>query len=272
MKKNTRIVINSIGKKLSKNSNLIIIHGFTSAGLNIKVLIDSGAEANVLSEKIYKQMNQPKVNTDFSLSTAQGDALPVLGSINMNLSLGDEIFEVKTLITPILHNNFDLILGLPFLTENKTQICTTPNQTPKFYINDKVIPLIKENKNQKINIFTIKQEGLGCQEIVSTTQKLKIPARTTGCIRISVPPNQQLLNRLIFFEPFLQGDDKGLMRKHLVFEPGIIELKSKRGKYHAYIVYYNNSYNTLNLPKGQKIGFLSVVTQPENPDKKALII
>ena len=65
MKKNTRIVINSIGKKLSKNSNLIIIHGFTSAGLNIKVLIDSGAEANVLSEKIFKKMNQPKVNTDF---------------------------------------------------------------------------------------------------------------------------------------------------------------------------------------------------------------
>ena len=269
MKRNTKIVINSIGKKLSKNSNLIIIHGFTSAGLNIKVLIDSGAEANVLSEKIFKKMNQPKVNTDFSLSTAQGDALPVLGSINMNLSLGDEIFEIETLITPILHNNFDLILGLPFLTENKTQICTTPNQTPKFYINNKVIPLIKETKNQKINIFTIKQEALGCQEIVSTTRKLKLPARTTGCIRISIPPNQQLLNRLIFFEPFLQGDDKGLMKKHLIFEPGIIELRIKRGKYHTYIVYYNNSYNTLNLPKGQKIGFLSVVTEPDNPGKNS---
>lgn len=198
-KTKSKLGIHSIGAKLNNNSNLIIVKGFTSGGQNLRVLIDSGAEANVVSREVFKKMNQPKVHTDYSLSTAQGERLEILGLVNMELSLGDEIYTVETLITPLLHNNFDLILGLPFLTKNETQISTNPHKTPKFCINKKVIPLIQESKNNKINIFTIVQEAEGCQEIVSTTRKLKLPSRTAGCIRISIPPNQQLLNRLVFF-------------------------------------------------------------------------
>ena len=48
----------------------------------------------------------------------------------------------------------------------------------------------------------------------------------------------------------------------MIFEPGIIELRSRKGRFFAYIVYYNNSYNTLNLAKDQKVGYLTVVSEP----------
>ena len=91
-------------------------------GKMIPLLVDTGASATILSEKVVKSLN-PDVKispVNINLVTATGDKQPFLGECEVLLKLGDLQFKQKVLIADI-HN--DGILGTDFYSENLVSIC-----------------------------------------------------------------------------------------------------------------------------------------------------
>ncbi len=84
--------------------------------IQVNFLVDSGASANLLSDKIYDELKckTPLVPTKVQLYGASGTRIPVLGETQLILTLGKVQIETKFLVAKL--NNLDGILGIKFLS------------------------------------------------------------------------------------------------------------------------------------------------------------
>ena len=71
----------------SKKNDLVIIEGCSEGGKNLRILIDSGSQANLISEKTVLALNKKVNKSDIRLVTAQGAEFTVCGQANLNLDI-----------------------------------------------------------------------------------------------------------------------------------------------------------------------------------------
>ena len=87
----------------TKVSDLVIIK--CHAGTNrkpLRVLIDSGAQANVMSLKAVKNLQLELRASDIKLVSAQKEKLDVEGETEMDLIIANNQYNVKVVATPVL--------------------------------------------------------------------------------------------------------------------------------------------------------------------------
>jgi hypothetical protein len=112
------------------DDQLVIFHG-EAAGVNVKILLDSGASRNFASRDFVRRAN---------IATSMGDRLRVRqanGQIiatdlraDLNIHIGDAKFEEQFVITDLgagVDHPYDLILGKPWLTRHNPTVDWTTN-------------------------------------------------------------------------------------------------------------------------------------------------
>ena len=158
--KKRRLIISNIqnGSSSSKNSDLVILKSLAGERRQpLRVLIDSGAQANIITQKAAQKLNIKLTYSDAKLVSAQKELLEVVGESEVDLFLGNNKYTVTVVVTPVLMDAADVILGMGFLNTHKTQLLTTPGKSPKFCIDAQSIPIVKEKDFRGINIFSIKK-------------------------------------------------------------------------------------------------------------------
>ena len=126
-----------------KDSNLIVINGLSEGGHSLRLLVDTAAEAQVISQEAVERLGKEVSPSDCQLVSAQGDNLEVSGVTSLKLEIGTKHYEFDTLVTPVLCGSYDIIVGINFLKHYNTSITTTPGANPKFHIDGVSIPLVR---------------------------------------------------------------------------------------------------------------------------------
>ena len=136
-------------------------------------LIDTGAFYSCVSLSFVKRLRLESHITPVSkhrrLFTADGKPMHVLGTVNLTLDIQD--FEIPVTFCVLPRLQFDVILGVQFLTQTKANI-DMECQTLTFY-ND----LVKTGISNKSDT------------VVRTTEAILIPPKSECVIPVMVPPH-----------------------------------------------------------------------------------
>ena len=86
------------------------------SGREIRVLLDSGASANFISDKIVHELALPtaSISSPLTVRVADGRTSVVQSNVTTDLSVGSLHFRVTCLPTELYH--YDVVLGKPWLT------------------------------------------------------------------------------------------------------------------------------------------------------------
>jgi hypothetical protein len=86
------------------------------SGREIRVLLDSGASANFISDKIVHELALPtaSISSPVTVRVADGRTSVVQSNVTTDLSVGSLHFRVTCLPTELYH--YDVVLGKPWLT------------------------------------------------------------------------------------------------------------------------------------------------------------
>jgi hypothetical protein len=86
------------------------------AGREVRVLLDSGASANFVSDTLLRELSLPTtpISSSVSVRVADGRTSIVQSSVTTDLSVGTLQFGVTCLPTELYH--YDVVLGKPWLT------------------------------------------------------------------------------------------------------------------------------------------------------------
>ena len=67
------------------NNDLIIVEGCSEGGKQLRVLIDHGSQAELISKSAAQELRKTIVSSDMKLATAQGASLKISGQVNLDL-------------------------------------------------------------------------------------------------------------------------------------------------------------------------------------------
>ena len=233
----------------------------------LRILIDNASQAELISEKVAKELSKEITSSNIKLATAQGASLEIKGQVKLDLSIGGHKSEVITQVVSQLSPVYDAILGIGWLNQHDTSLKTKKGHTPIFCIDDTEIPIIQNRKEKGLtvlNVENITPEIIDFAKAASTTF---IKPRSKGFMKVAIPYNNKLLgDSLVYFEPMpksteyydVYGDnesDSDLFELHR----GIVKIKSTgNNKLYCHIAYSNLGTTTKTFNKGQKLGFLSL--------------
>ena len=80
-------------------------------------MLDSGADINVISEQMVKNLSYRKTKTDKQFITAvDNQQVPILFSIFLNIEIGGYMFNIKYYVVSDLYPN--IIVGFEFLKKH----------------------------------------------------------------------------------------------------------------------------------------------------------
>ena len=157
--KRVREHITTISTALNKSGLILIKSHLRASKQPLRIMIDSGAQCSVASKKAIDLTSNTIRPSAAKLVDAQGEIIEILGETDIELFLGEDPYQVTVVVTPVLMDAADIILGMSFLNKNKTALYTQPGQSPKFILNDKVIPLIREGDYKGYHVYAIKHIG-----------------------------------------------------------------------------------------------------------------
>ena len=259
--KRRREIVNNVNKERS-DSDLVIIKGFVGSNNQpLRVLIDSAAQAEIITKQGAEKLNSLIEPSDTRLVSAQGNALEVCGETQLTLNFAGKPYHTRAVVTPVLNEACDIILGISFLNKNNTSLVTQPGRSPKFVIDGNEIPVLREKSKNGLNVFTVKDQGEDIVEWVRASKPELIPPRSMGVIKIKVPYNEKFMSNLVNFHPLT--DDDPLTRdeseEDFDMREGLIKVRvSGNGKCYGYIGYVNHSSISKEIKAGELLGGLSV--------------
>ena len=73
----------------SVNTDLVIVEGCLAGDMKIKVLIDNGSQANLVSKHTAQSLGKTLKPSTVRLAAAQGTDMQVMGEIDLDLSIGN---------------------------------------------------------------------------------------------------------------------------------------------------------------------------------------
>ena len=270
--KRRREIVNNVNKERS-DSDLVMIKGFVGPNNQpLRVLIDSAAQAEIITKQGAEKLNSLIESSDTRLVSAQGNALEVCGETQLTLNFAGKPYHTRAVVTPVLNEACDIILGISFLNKNNTSLVTQPGRSPKFVIDGNEIPVLREKSKNGLNVFTVKDQGEDIVEWVRASKPELIPPRSMGVIKIKVPYNEKFMSNLVNFHPLT--DDDPLTRdeseEDFDMREGLIKVRvSGNGKCYGYIGYVNHSSISKEIKTGELLGGLSVDIESkvvDNPD------
>ena len=246
------------------NSNLILIQGVSDGLHDLRILIDTASQCELISSEAVQRLGKDVTKSQQKLVSAQGRSMAVVGETELSLNIGQDTYPVKAVVTPRLCGDYDVILGITFLNTFKTTLVTTPGKSPKFSIDGNTIPLLRQKPHKNMSVFTLRSVPQDSVEFVRSAHYQKIEPRCMGFIKLSVPVNVELQNKKIHFQPL--GDDDSDMEEtidedcELELKEGLIKIKcSGNGKYYAYLPFVNHSSFSKTVRTGDILGTISIV-------------
>ena len=253
------------------DNNLVIIGGVV-AGRQLKILIDNGSQAELISKQTALELGLKIRKSDIQLATPSSE-LRVLGEVDLNLTIAGHNTNVIAQVVDGLSTKYDIILGLGWLNTYQTQFITEPGKTPVFKLDNTEIPIIKENISYKDVVTTVNLSN-SCEDTIDIAKcatDMVIPPRSVGFIKLKIPYNEKLIesNKLIHFQEINHvkdntdeyGDNTG-PQNLFKFQPGVIKVKlSGNNRLYCHVTYSNLSEENIHLSKNQTIGNLSLVEE-----------
>ena len=163
--------------------NLIIIEGCLESNRKLKILIDNGSQAELISKQIALELEKTirKSNTKLATATAE---MQVVGEVDLNLTIAGHNTSVTAQVVENLSPKYHVILGLGWLNEHRTAFITQPGRTPVFKIDDTEIPIVKEAISCKglttVNITNLSENTV---DFAKCATDLKILPRSVGFVK-----------------------------------------------------------------------------------------
>ena len=124
------------------DNDLIIIEGCTENGISLRILVDNGSQAELISEQAARELNTNIVKSYLALITGQRVDMNIKGEVELNLNNAGHKFNFSTQVVSQLSPLYDVILGIGFLNNNYTCLKSRPEYTPIFCIGDSDIPIV----------------------------------------------------------------------------------------------------------------------------------
>ena len=236
----------------------------------IKILIDNGSQAELISKEIALDLGKTIRNSNTKLVTAQECDMQVVGEVDLDLIIAGHSTRVTTQVVDHLSPKYHVILGLGWLNDHSTAFITQPGRTPVFKIDNTEIPIITNVNREGLTTVNVSNLSENIVDFAKCATNLKIMPRSAGFVKLSIPYNEKLLgHEMIHFEQldhitenideFGDNDGPGSLFK---LQSGVIKIKlSGNNKIYCHIPYSNLSGETINLKKGKTVGSLSVVEE-----------
>lgn len=105
--------------KVYVNNKLPCIQVNVHKNLIVNTLLDTGASQNFITHDLYKQLNKLKVvksltNWKGTMFAANNSEINVLGKCKFKIKIGAFTWREEFLV--MKHDNYDMILGMPFMS------------------------------------------------------------------------------------------------------------------------------------------------------------
>ena len=252
------------------DNDLIIIEGCLESNRKLKILIDNGSQAELISKDIALELGKTIRYSNTKLATAQGSDMQVVGEVDLDLNIAGHNTSVTTQVVENLSPKYHVILGLGWLNDHRTAFITQPGRTPVFKIDDTEIPIIKNVNSNGLTTVNVSNLSENTVDFAKCATNLKILPRSVGFVKLGIPYNEKLLgHEMIHFEQLEHitenmdefGDNAG-PGSLFKLQPGVIKIKlSGNNKIYCHIPYSNLSGETINLNKGRTVGSLSLVDE-----------
>ena len=183
------------------DNDLVIIEGCTENGKSLRILVDNGSQAELISESAARDLNKNIIKSNTTLTTAQGAGMNILGQVDLNLKIAEHEFNFPAQVVSQLSPLYDIIVGMAFLNDNTTCLKTRPGHTPKFCIGDTEIPILSDKRRSGMTILNIRNLESDAVDFAKSASTIFIKPRSKGCIKLAIPANEKLHNdKLIYFE------------------------------------------------------------------------
>lgn len=114
---------------INHNSDLPILAGFVG-GAPARILFDSGASVNLVSESFISKLNLPHSafsSCNLNVCGVTTNNLNVTKSVNISISMGNKQFPSNFYIVTTLPNQYEVLVGSSFLKEYKFSINFSKN-------------------------------------------------------------------------------------------------------------------------------------------------
>jgi len=192
------------------------------AGMDVKWLLDTGAEISVLDEEVFHKVKKAVVKKlpmeSVKVQSASGHAVPTLGTVVLNMEIGRKIVQVPTVIVKGLKTR--AILGMDFMSRAGIQL-----------------DLGKLKESNPIMVETIAKEN--CNLIVrkecivppSCIQKVKVGIHDWSGKRVEDGVTGYTVNseKDVYITEALCKAKEGGTTFTLVVNPGMSQVVLKRG-------------------------------------------
>ena len=217
--------------------------------LNIRALIDTGSELTLISEKVYNGLNNiPALKKcNIALHSASGSKLQVLGNVTINIKLQGLKFDQEFIVVRDLTRS--AILGRDFLVANSARLYF---DLGKLRIRGVYIPMEKD--------IHLASSVYAASTITLRPQTSYI---VVACVNSS--PYFPNMNNYSF-----TPTDRGFVfdQPEIKVSPALVNLRD--GKVPIQIT--NTAYKTVRILKGIALGFLSVISEPEEETREVMPI
>ena len=262
--------INNVRDAKNADNDLVIIQGCLESGRKLKILIDNGSQAELISRKTALELGKSIRHSNSRLVSAQGSDMQVIGEVDLNLSIAGHNTSVTVQVVENLSTKYDVILGLSWLNQNNTSFVTQPGRTPIFKIDSTEIPIITNINRDGLKTVNVSNLSNSIIDFAKCASNLKIAPRSVGFLKLGIPYNEKLLGQnMIYFEQLEHtkegtdefGDNPG-PGPLFKLQPGVIKIKlSGNNRIYCHIPYSNLSEETIFLKKGRVVGSLSLVEE-----------
>ena len=113
-------------------------------GVDVRAIVDTGAETSMLSYSVVEQMNPPpEVVAETTIKTAMhGDKMQAYGLATVSIKLGSQHYQLPVCVGPLRDQ---MLLGLDFMRENYTLVDTGEGD---LVIGDQIVKLIPTKLGQ----------------------------------------------------------------------------------------------------------------------------
>lgn len=101
----------------STSDKFILIH---IEGQECHALVDTGSDVNLLRNDLYEKIGKPELSSTTRIFTGLGNtSTKPNGTCHLQLSMGNDVYEVKVYVVPTRSMTSELILGCDFLKISK---------------------------------------------------------------------------------------------------------------------------------------------------------
>ena len=90
----------------SSDTDLVIIEGCLESGRKLKILVDNGSQAELVSKETAQELGKSIRNSNTKLATAQGSNLQVIGKIDLNLNIGNHYTSITAQVVENLSSKY----------------------------------------------------------------------------------------------------------------------------------------------------------------------